>query len=103
MLRYLGAGLGAFAVSLVVAGAIGASLTALMPLPISEMIVAYAPGAVDAMMILALALHLDPVFVGAHHLTRVLVVSLGLPVLAFCFSPAESARGLPRKPDRPPE
>jgi membrane AbrB-like protein len=103
MLRYLGAGLGAFAVSLVVAGAIGASLTALMPLPISEMIVAYAPGAVDAMMILSLALHLDPVFVGAHHLTRVVVVSLGLPVLAFCFSPAPSARGVPRKPDRLPD
>ena len=52
------------------------------------------------MMILALALHLDPVFVGAHHLTRVLVVSLGLPVLAFWFSPAASPRGVPRKTDR---
>jgi uncharacterized membrane protein AbrB (regulator of aidB expression) len=64
-------------------------VTALVPLPLSDMIVAYAPGAVDAMMILALALHLDPVFVGAHHLTRVLVVSLGLPLLVYYFvSPA---------------
>jgi uncharacterized membrane protein AbrB (regulator of aidB expression) len=89
LLGYLGAALGSFAVSLVVAGAIGASVTALVPLPLSDMIVAYAPGAVDAMMILALALHLDPVFVGAHHLTRVLVVSLGLPLLVYYFvSPA---------------
>jgi uncharacterized protein len=33
------------------------------------------------MMVLALALHLDPVFVGAHHLARVFVVSVSLPML----------------------
>jgi hypothetical protein len=41
------------------------------------------------MMILALALNLDPVFVGAHHLARVFVVSLGLPVLAHYFAGPE--------------
>jgi uncharacterized protein len=103
LVGYLGAALGSFAVSLVVAGAIGASVTALVPLPLSDMIVAYAPGAVDAMMILALALHLDPVFVGAHHLTRVLVVSLGLPLLVYYFvSPAtkHAKGGLPPKRNR---
>ncbi len=87
LLGYLGAGFGSFVVSLVVAGLIGAAVTALVSLPLSDVIVAYAPGAVDAMMILALALHLDPVFVGAHHLTRVFVVSLGLPILAHVFAP----------------
>jgi membrane AbrB-like protein len=86
LLGYLGAALGAFAVSLVVTAAIGISVTLMVPIPISDLVVAYAPGAVDAMMILALALHLDPVFVGAHHLTRVLVVSLGLPILAHYYS-----------------
>jgi uncharacterized protein len=105
LLGYLGAALGAFAVSLVVTAAIGISLTLMVPLPISDLIVAYAPGAVDAMMILALALHLDPVFVGAHHLTRVLVVSLGLPVLVYWFAPAaakrtKSGRPILPKPDR---
>jgi uncharacterized membrane protein AbrB (regulator of aidB expression) len=42
------------------------------------------------MMILALALNLDPVFVGAHHLARVFVVSLGLPILAHYFSPPKA-------------
>jgi membrane AbrB-like protein len=92
LLGYLGAGLGSFAVSLIVAGAIGAGVTVLVSLPLPDVIVAYAPGAVDAMMILALALHLDPIFVGAHHLTRVFVVSLGLPILAYYFSPPESKR-----------
>jgi membrane AbrB-like protein len=87
---YLGAGLGTFAVSLIVAGAVGAGVTELVSLPLRDVIVAYAPGAVDAMMILALALHLDPIFVGAHHLTRVFMVSLGLPILAYYFSPPES-------------
>jgi uncharacterized protein len=97
MLSYLGAGLGAFAVSLVIAGAIGAAVTAIVKLPLADLIVAYAPGSVDAMMILALALHLDPVFVGAHHLTRVFVVLLGLPVLSHYFGRARSKR-----PDRAP-
>jgi membrane AbrB-like protein len=86
LLGYLGAALGAFAISLVVTAAIGIAVTLVAPLPIAEVIVAYAPGAVDAMMILALALNLDPVFVGAHHLARVFVVSLGLPILAHYFS-----------------
>jgi membrane AbrB-like protein len=85
MLSYLGAGFGAFVVSLVIAGAVGGIVTATVSLPLADVIVAYAPGSVDAMMILALALHLDPVFVGAHHLTRVFVVSLALPVLSHYF------------------
>jgi uncharacterized membrane protein AbrB (regulator of aidB expression) len=50
------------------------------------------------MMILALALHLDPVFVGAHHLTRVLVVSLGLPFVAHYFSPPAAKRSAQSPP-----
>jgi uncharacterized protein len=101
LFRYLGAGLGAFAVSLIVSGLIGAGVTAIVPLPLSGVIVAYAPGAVDAMMILALALHLDPVFVGAHHLTRVFVVSVALPILAYYFSPPGAKRTRSGRPILP--
>ena len=34
------------------------------------------------MMLLALALNLDPVYVGAHHLTRILLVSVAMPLIA---------------------
>jgi uncharacterized membrane protein AbrB (regulator of aidB expression) len=44
--------------------------------------IGFAPGALDTMMLLALALRLDPVFVGAHHLGRFLLVSLAIPALA---------------------
>ena len=40
---------------------------------------AYAPGAIEAMTIIAFALHLDPVFVGVHHLARFTFMSLVLP------------------------
>src|SRR5262249_23729321 len=103
-LSYLGAALGAFAVSLIVTAVFAVGVILMVSLPVSDLIVAYAPGAVDAMMILALALHLDPVFVGAHHLTRVFVVSLSLPFLAHYFSPkgakhTKSGRPVLRKGD----
>lgn len=101
LLGYLGAALGAFAVSLAVTAAIGIAVTFVVPLPVSDAIVAYAPGAVDAMMILALALHLDPVFVGAHHLARVFVVSLGLPILVHYFSPPRAKRTKSGRPVLP--
>ena len=54
------------------------------------------------MMILALALHLDPVFVGAHHLARVFTVTLALPIVTRVLAPARvkrtpSGRMLPAK------
>jgi uncharacterized membrane protein AbrB (regulator of aidB expression) len=53
-----------------------------MPVRVADAVVAFAPGAQDTMMVLALALHLDPVFVGALHLSRFLLVSMLVPFLA---------------------
>jgi uncharacterized protein len=78
---YVGAALGSFAISILMAAAFAFAAAELMPIHVPDLIVAYAPGSVDAMMILALALHADPVFVGAHHLMRVFFVSISLPVL----------------------
>jgi uncharacterized protein len=50
--------------------------------PIANVVIAFAPGAQDTMMVLALALHLDPVYVGAHHLARFLVVTVAIAVAA---------------------
>jgi uncharacterized membrane protein AbrB (regulator of aidB expression) len=43
--------------------------------------VAFAPGAVEAMTVLAFALGLDPLYVGSHHLARFLLISLVAPPL----------------------
>jgi hypothetical protein len=54
----------------------------LMSVRPADAVLAFAPGAQDTMMVLALALHLDPVFVGALQLSRFLLVSFLVPFLA---------------------
>jgi membrane AbrB-like protein len=82
LLRYLGAGFGSFAVAVTIAMFFASGLVVYFALPVAEVTIAFAPGSVDAMMLLALALHLDPVYVGAHHVMRILLVSLALPFVA---------------------
>ena len=76
--------------AIAVASAFVLMLTVMLPLPIADVVVAFSPGAQDTMMVLALALHLDPVFVGALHLSRFVLVSLLVPILA------QRIRRLPR-------
>ena len=80
--HFIGAAFGSFAVAVAVTAVFAAGLVGILALPIGEVMIAYAPGAVDAMMLLALALHLDPVYVGAHHLVRIFFVSLAMPLFA---------------------
>jgi uncharacterized protein len=82
MLGHLGAAFGSFAVSLSVATLFVLIVARFFPFPIANVVVAFAPGAQDTMMVLALALHLDPVYVGAHHLARFLMVSVVVALAA---------------------
>jgi hypothetical protein len=88
LVGFLGAALGSFAVSMVVATFFIAIVIRFFPFQIANVAIAFAPGAQDTMMVLALALHLDPVYVGAHHLARFLVVT---------FSVAFGARRIARQ------
>jgi membrane AbrB-like protein len=78
LVNYLGAAFGSFSVAVAIAACFAMLVEALLPFRIADVLVAFAPGAQDTMMVLALALHLDPIYVGAHHLTRFLVVSLAV-------------------------
>ena len=82
LLGHLGAAFGSFAVSMVVATVFVMIVARLFSFPIANIVIAFAPGAQDTMMVLALALHLDPVYVGAHHLARFLVVTVAIAVAA---------------------
>jgi uncharacterized protein len=82
LLSYLGAAFGSFAVAGTIAASFALLVAAMLPLRIADVAVAFAPGAQDTMMVLALALNLDPVYVGAHHLVRFLVVSLAVAMAA---------------------
>jgi hypothetical protein len=82
LLDFVGAAFGSFAVAFSIAAAFAGALLFFVNIPVAEAAIAFAPGSVDAMMLLALALHLDPVYVGAHHLTRIFFVSLSMPIVA---------------------
>ena len=91
---YLGAALGSFAVAMAVAAIFIAIVVHLFGFPVANVVIAFAPGAQDTMMVLALALHLDPVYVGAHHLARFLVVTVAVAVAARRVVRAESKHQL---------
>jgi uncharacterized protein len=112
LLAHLGAAFGSFAVSMAVATLFVFIVARWLSFPIANVVIAFAPGAQDTMMVLALALHLDPVYVGAHHLARFLVVTFAIAVAArrvATKSPLrshESGRGQAEKVPRftpPPE
>jgi len=50
--------------------------------PFPEALIAFAPGGLEAMTLMAFALGLDPLFVGSHHLARFFMISLALPLVA---------------------
>lgn len=92
LLGYAGAAVGSFAVAITVTVCFMLLAAHVLPVPPADILIAYAPGAQDTMMLLALALRLDPVFVGAHHLARFLTISLSVPFIARALpSPRRSA------------
>lgn len=95
---YLAAALGSFSVSVAIVTVFAAIAGFVLRLNLPDVVVSYAPGALDAMMILALALHLDPIFVGAHHVTRFMLISAALPLLVRIYGQTP-----PPPPPRPPE
>jgi uncharacterized protein len=79
---YLGAAFGSFAVSLSVAAVFALIVAYFFSFPIANVMVAFSPGALDTMMVLSLALHLDPVYVGAHHIARFIVTAFSVAIVA---------------------
>lgn len=60
---------------------------------IGKAIVAFAPGGLEAMIILAFLIGFDPAFVAAHHLVRFVLIALLLPIVArILFGRAPNAR-----------
>lgn len=86
-LRYLAAGIGSLAVALAIITGFLILTVWLAGVPVQDAAMAFAPGAMDVMMAVALTLHLDPVFVGAHHLFRFVGVSLLMPVVVRAVAP----------------
>ena len=85
LLSYLLAALGSFTVALTIASLFALLAASVVPAGPADLAVAFSPGAQDTMMLLALALQLDPVFIGAHHLARYVIVSFSVSLVAHAI------------------
>lgn len=64
----------------------GAAVAAFLGLPWVAVVVAFAPGGVAEMSVLAISLGLDPVYVAVHHVTRIMVLLAVAPLLGRLLS-----------------
>jgi len=85
LLKYVNAGLGSFAVAIAISAIFVVIIVFTTHVRFADVVVAFAPGAMDAMLALALTLHIDPIFVGAHHLSRFVFVSITTPGIVHLF------------------
>src|SRR6267378_3598873 len=85
MLGHINASLGSFAVAIVISAIFVAIIALTTNVRFADVVVAFAPGAMDAMLALALTLHIDPIFVGAHHLSRFVFVTITTPGIIHLF------------------
>ena len=82
---HIHAALGSFAVAIAVSAIFVGIVALTTQVKFSDVVVAFAPGAMDAMLALALTLHIDPIFVGAHHLSRFVFVTIATPGIVHLF------------------
>jgi membrane AbrB-like protein len=85
LLGHINAALGSFAIAILISGIFVAVIALTTQVRLSDVIVAFAPGAMDSMLALALTLHIDPIFVGAHHLSRFVFVTIATPGIVHLF------------------
>ena len=85
LLSHVNAALGSFAVAIMVSAIFVGVIVMTTHVRFADVVVAFAPGAMDAMLALALTLHIDPIFVGAHHLARFVFVTIATPGIVHLF------------------
>ncbi|MDZ4789627.1 MAG: AbrB family transcriptional regulator [Hyphomicrobiales bacterium] len=93
--RSLPASFVAFFIALVVAGVLASAVAWGLGVPWGQALLAFAPGGLEAMMILSFLLGLDPAYVGAHQFARFLGISILLPFIARKYL-SSSDRGVPQ-------
>lgn len=85
--RTLPAAIGAFFVSMTVAAVLAWPAALAAGVPYAAALVAFAPGGLEAMAMLAFAMGLDPLYVGAHHLVRFIAIGMLLPAYINLMAP----------------
>ena len=89
-LQLLVPSLGCFALSLVGTGLAGLLAVMVVDLPAPNVALAYAPGALEALTVLAFQFDIDPAYVASHHVVRFFAIAMIVPFLAKRVSRREA-------------
>jgi len=98
LLRSLPHSFVAFLIALIVASLFALATWWLLGVPIGQALLAFAPGGLEAMIILSFLLDLDPAYVAAHQFARFLGISFVLPFLAKRYA-SDAVAAEPAAPD----
>lgn len=99
LLRSLPASFIAFLVALAVSTAFALATAWTLNLPVGQALVAFAPGGLDAMIVLSFILGLDPAYVGTHQFLRFLGIAMLLPLFAKPYLSKSEAQAVMDKTD----
>ncbi|GGA78819.1 membrane protein [Brucella endophytica] len=82
IVRYLPAALLAFIIGTSAAFAVGAVVWLLFDLHPAQIALAFAPGALEALTVIAFSLGVDPAYVASHHVARFIMIAVTVPFVA---------------------
>ncbi|WP_420391920.1 AbrB family transcriptional regulator [Acuticoccus sp.] len=99
--RMIAASLAAFLAAFVVAMAISAVFAWALGMPVGAVFLAYAPGGLDAMIALAFLLNFEVAFVAVIHMSRMVLLSLGMPFVVAAFARRERRLASPQNREVP--
>ena len=74
--------LGAFAIAIAISAVAASTVTLLFGVDIIQTLLAFAPGALEALTVIAFQMNIDPAYVAAHHVARFVALVIAVPILA---------------------
>jgi membrane AbrB-like protein len=80
--RILGPALGAFAIAVAFSALAAVTVTLLFGVNIIQTLLAFAPGALEGLTVLAYQMNIDPAYVAAHHVVRFVAMVIAVPIVA---------------------
>ncbi|MEM7446130.1 MAG: AbrB family transcriptional regulator [Pseudomonadota bacterium] len=93
---------GLTAILLIIAGCFAFAINALTGLPLNALLLAYAPGGLAEMSLVALTLDVDAAFVATHHIMRIVLIVLFAPVIFKLYSIMTGIQRKSAKVTQPP-
>jgi membrane AbrB-like protein len=82
VMRVAGPVLVSIAIACTASAAAAAAVSLIFGISIVQTLIAFAPGALDALIIMAFQMNIDPAYVAAHHVARFVALAFAVPFLA---------------------